>query len=175
VDLLQHLKVKSAHMMGFSDGGEVAILMAIVAPNCVRSVLTWGSVGKISDPDGQLRNAMYNVVDNPIPPMRPFREYLVSAYGESNARSMTQSFTSAMTEIVDAGGNVSLDKADKITCPVYLITGEHDPFAPPAGVSELASRINGAEMITVKDAGHDVHHSHTDWLVKTLLDWVKKH
>jgi valacyclovir hydrolase len=173
--LLQNLTVDPAHVLGFSDGGEVALLMASMTPSIVRSVLTWGSAGKINDPDGRLLEALYNIVDNPIPPLRPFSEYLIATYGEANARATTQSAANAMRAIVDAGGDISVSKANIITCPVLLIAGEHDFFAPPALVSDLATRISLAEMLKVEGAGHDVHHSHSVWLAQTTLEWLKKH
>jgi pimeloyl-ACP methyl ester carboxylesterase len=65
--LLQHLASEPVHLMGFSDGGEISLLMATLTPGVVRSVVTWGAAGVINDPSGQLRQAMYNVVDNPHP------------------------------------------------------------------------------------------------------------
>jgi valacyclovir hydrolase len=174
-ELLQHLNVSSAHLMGFSDGGEVALLMATQMPVLVRSLLTWGAAGKISDPDGQLRAAMRKVIDSPIPPMQPFRDYLIAAYGVSNARAMTQSFVDAVDNIIDAGGDISAAKSNAITCPVLLIAGEHDFVASPALVSDLAARIPQAKFIKVEGAGHDVHDSHAKWLIRTILDWLTGH
>jgi valacyclovir hydrolase len=106
--LLQHLATGSAHLIGFSDGGEISLLMAALTPGVARSVVTWGAAGVLNDPSGQLREAMYNVVDHPIPPLQQFREYLVSTYGEANARAMTQSTVGAISDIIKAGGDLSL-------------------------------------------------------------------
>src|SRR5450432_126473 len=94
--LLAHLDVGAAHLIGFSDGGEYEFLMAALIPGVARSVVTWGASGVLSDPSGQLRQAMYNVVDHPIPPLQGFRDYLVAAYGEANARAMSQSEVGAL-------------------------------------------------------------------------------
>jgi valacyclovir hydrolase len=53
--LLRQLGVAPAHLVGFSDGGEVALLLAAKTPGAVRSVVTWGAAGTLSDPDGRLR------------------------------------------------------------------------------------------------------------------------
>ena len=173
--LLQHVGVKSAHLMGFSDGGEVSLLMAALTPEIARSVVTWGAVGSIHDPEGQLRNMLYNVVDNPIPPMREFSEALKAAYGEANARAMTQSVSIAYGEIAAAGGDISKSKVGNISCPVLLIAGEHDFLATPALVSELATHIRTAEVLEVKGAGHDpLHMTRTEWFAQILLDWMKQ-
>jgi len=161
--------------MGFSDGGEVSLLMAALAPDVARSVVTWGAVGTFNDPEGHLRDAMYNVVDNPIPLLQHFSEYLIATYGEANARAMTQSFVGAVSAIIEGGGDISLSKASNITCPVLLITGEHDFFVPLALLSQLAAPIRNAEVMQADGAGHDVHHARPEWLAQTILNWLKRH
>jgi valacyclovir hydrolase len=171
--LLQHLSVTSAHLIGFSDGGEVSLLIAALMPDLARSVTTWGSAGFLSDPEGHLRGAMYNVIDDPIPPLQPFRDYLIVAYGESNARATTRNWVDAVSAIIDAGGDISRSKADKIACPALLITGEHDVFAPPELVSQLAQRIPAVKTLTAEGVGHDIHNAKPDWLAQTILDWLQ--
>ncbi len=173
--LLQHLAIGSAHLMGFSDGGEISLLMAGQTNSVARSVVTWGASGTLSDPDGRLREAMYNVVDNPIPPLQQFSEYLIATYGEANARAMTRSEVGALSDIIEAGGDINLSKAGNITCPVLLIAGEHDFFNPLVLVSQLAARLRSVEVLEAKDAGHDVHRDHPEWLAQTILDWLGKH
>ena len=173
--LLQHLATGPAHLVGFSDGGEMSLLMAALTPSVARSVVTWGASGTLSDPEGKLREAMYNVIDHPIPPLQQFSDYLIATYGETNARAMTQSEVSALSDIIKAGGDVSLSKADTVICPVLLIAGEHDFFNPPALVSQLAKRLRTVELVEAKGAGHDVHRDSPEWLAQTILDWAGKH
>ncbi len=174
--LLQHLTSGSAHLIGFSDGGEISLLMAALMPGVARSVVTWGAAGVLNDPSGQLRQAMYNVVDHPIPPLQQFRDYLVSTYGEANARAMTQSTVDALSDIIEkSGGDLSLSKAANITCPVLIIAGEHDIFAPPALVTQLGTRISTAEVLEAEGAEHNVYADRPEWLTQTILDWVGKH
>ena len=173
--LLQHLETGPAHLIGFSDGGMTALLMAALTPGVARSVVTWGAAGTISDPGGHLVEAMYNIVDHPIPPLQGLRDYLVSTYGEANARAMTQSMATAKTDIIEAGGDVSLSKAGNITSPVLLIAGDHDIFAPPALASELADRARTAEVLVAEGAEHNVYMDRPEWLMQTILDWLGKH
>jgi len=174
--LLQYLGSGPAHLMGFSDGGDISLLMAALLPDIARSVVTWGAAGVLNDPSGQLRQAMYNVVDHPIPPLQGFRDYLVTTYGEANARAMTQSEVNALGEIIEKnGGDLSLSKATNITCPVLLIAGEHDIFAPPALASQLAARIRTAQVIEAEGAEHNVYADRPAWVTQTILDWLGKY
>jgi pimeloyl-ACP methyl ester carboxylesterase len=174
--LLKHLETGPVHLIGFSDGGEISLLMAALMTGVARSVATWGAAGVLNDPSGQLRQAMYNVVDHPIPPLQGFRDYLVSTYGEANARAMTQSTVDALSDIIKkSGGDLSLSKAANIICPVLLIAGEHDMFAPPALASQLAARIRTAEVLEAEGAEHNVYAGRPEWLTQTILDWLGKH
>lgn len=174
-DLLRSLNAGPTHLLGFSDGGEVALLMAEQTPDVVRSVLAWGACGTISDPDGQLREVMCTVVDHPIPPMQGYRDYLVATYGEANARTTTQNLVKAMDAIVAAGGDLSAEKAGDIACPVLLVAGEQDMFVPRALLDKIVSRLRHGEMIVVEGAGHDVHNARPEWFQQTVLDWLAKH
>lgn len=172
--LLAHLGVMPAHLLGFSDGGEVALLMAAQSPQRVRSVAAWGAAGQLNDPDGHMRAAMMQMMDGGIPAMEPFREYLVAMYGEENARAMVRNFVAALTAMIEAGGDISLSQAGSIRCPVFLIAGEHDPFAPRHLVDEIAAQIPNAEVVTVADAGHNLYDTHGGWLIETLLAWLQR-
>jgi valacyclovir hydrolase len=173
--LLDHLATEPAHLVGFSDGAEVSLLMATLIPEGVRSVVVWGAAGVINDPDGRMRDAMYNIIDHPIPPLKPLHDFLVATYGEASARVMTQSHVDALSDIIKGGGELSRSKADRITCPVLLISGEHDMFAAPELAAKLAARIPTAETLVVEGAEHNVYGERPEWLTQTIIDWVEKH
>ena len=174
IALLERLAVAPAHLIGFSDGGEYSLLMAALRPDIARSIVTWGAAGKLVEPMPGMLDAFFNLVDDPIEPMREFSEYLKAAYGEANARVMVQSESKALRAIIEAGGDISRSRAGEITCPALLITGEEDFLAPPPLVAETAAAIAHGEFIEVKGAGHDIHASHAEWLTQTVAKWLSR-
>ncbi|HSP55890.1 MAG TPA: alpha/beta hydrolase [Dehalococcoidia bacterium] len=171
--LLHSAGAAPAHIVGFSDGGEYALIMAELEPAAVRSIAAWGAAGQQAAPPPMLQ-AFAEVVDSPIPPLQEFSDYLKSMYGENNARIMTQTVAKAWGEIIDRGGDMSRKRAGEIACPAILITGEHDFLAPPSIVSELAGAMQRAEFVEAKGATHTVHHEQPEWLTKTIADWLAK-
>lgn len=172
IALAQALKLRSMHLIGFSDGGEVALLMAALRPDLAKSVLAWGAVGQAKDIDESTIAALYNLVDDPVPSFAAWSQKLIAAYGRDNARAMTQSFSRNLRAILDAGGDISRSKASDIGCPVLLIVGEHDTLNPLANAKDYAAAVRAGTAIEVEGAGHDVHASHGDWLIRTTLDWI---
>ncbi len=174
VALLQHLTTGPAHLLGFSDGGEVALLMAALIPELARSVATWGASGILTEAQRPMLDAIYNMIDNPAEQLQGFSDYLKAQYGEANARATIQSFVGAARAIIDGGGDISLSRVGSITCPVLLIVGEHDAIAPPALVSRLAGHIRTVEVLEVEGAGHAVHDERPEWLEQIIFDWLAR-
>lgn len=170
--LLEDLAAGPAHIVGFSDGGEVALLMATSRPDVVRSVVAWGAAGQLVAPPEML-DAFYHLIDHPIPPLQDFASYLTATYGEHNASSMTRSEANALRAIIAAGGDISRSRAPGISCPVLLLTGEHDPFCPPALVSGLADEIPLGQFVKVDGVGHDIHTARPTWLTDTVANWLE--
>jgi valacyclovir hydrolase len=169
--MLDAIGAAPAHLVGFSDGGEYALLMAALRPDAVRSIVTWGSAGTLGD-NPEIADLFSGLVDDPIPPMVGFATYLTTTYGDDNARIMVRSAAAAMREIIRAGGDISRSRAASIACPALLITGDHDFLATPALVADMAHAIPGGEFRVAKDAGHGVHHDQPEWLATTIADWL---
>src|SRR5579872_7362399 len=45
---LTALEIPTAHIMGFSDGGEVALCLGVSQPDHCLSVITWGAIGALA-------------------------------------------------------------------------------------------------------------------------------
>lgn len=171
--MLHQLHAEPAHILGWSTGGDVALVMATLSP-APRSVMVWGSAGQIQDPTGEKRAVMDNIVDHPIPPLQGYSQYLIATYGADNARAMIHSQDAAITEIIEKhGGDISFSKLDTVSCPVLLITGQHDFLSPPDLVAQAANRIPNGHLIVAENAGHDVHNARPEWFVQTVVHWLK--
>ena len=173
--LLGELGVSNAHLVGFSDGGEVALLMAIATPALARSVLTWGASGFADDPGGHIATLFRNLVDHPDPETQDWRDSLVARHGADLARAITRNIADGIDAFVAAGGDISRSRADQIRCPVCLIAGQQDPFIPADLLMALAGQIETVETHVVEGAGHGVHQDRPDWFAATLTDWLARH
>lgn len=171
--LLDDLQVGAAHLVGFSDGGEDALLIAALRPGLALSVATWGAAGHLMA-SPELLDALAHLVDVPIAPLTTLAAYLVEAYGVDQARIMASTWARAMTAVVAAGGDISRSRAAAITCPTLLIAGTDDPFCPPNLVREMADAVPRGEYLELP-GGHDLHLSHAHWLAMTLTGWLGRH
>jgi valacyclovir hydrolase len=151
--LLEALGLGKTHIMGFSDGGETALLMGLQRPDLCRSVVAWGAVGAFAlDACERARNA-------PMPSW--FDAELAAKHPGQDVFAWHQAWTEAFCAIIAAGGDISLDRAADIACPLLLILGENDTLNPPwAGERYIrrAARPDFLRKLKIfKDAGHSVH------------------
>jgi valacyclovir hydrolase len=160
------------HVLGFSDGGEVALLLAAHHPTLVKSVLAWGAVGFAGETARELIEAFFNVIDQPAPGWEDYRKHLIDYYGQNAARAMTQVFARYAKEMIARGGDISRSLSSTIGCPLLLIAGERDTANPPSLAEEYAKAARAGKAITVPDAGHDVHVSHSHWFERTVSEWL---
>lgn len=173
--LLQHLGATNTHLVGFSDGGEVALMMAIAAPEVARSVLSLGASGFAEDPGGHIAALFRDLIDLPDPETQAWRDSLVARYGADLAREITRNFADVIDAFVAAGGDISRSRARQIRCPVCLIAGQQDPFVTADLLMALAGQIETVETHIVEGAGHAVHQDRPDWFAATLTDWLARH
>src|SRR5215470_19169417 len=73
--LLDALGIGAAHLAGFSDGGEEALLMAALRPGCALSVFTWGASGQIAASHEEL-DELTAAISNPSDALAPLAAYL---------------------------------------------------------------------------------------------------
>lgn len=174
LEWLAALGLDRVHLGGFSDGAEVALWMAILDPQRIRSVLAWGVAGALDAVALPEIAAIGRLVDAPLPAWRDWRAALCRAYGREGARLLTTRWAATMQAIISAGGEISLARAGEIRCPTLLINGADDSMNPPALAQRLAARIPQADLIILPGTGHAVHEERPDWFQATALAWLAR-
>lgn len=161
---LDALSVPGAHIVGFSDGGEVALLLPIIRPDLARSVAAWGAVGHFTPelrPRVQ-RNWPATWVDEP----------LRALHGPEHIDRMVLGWVTAMKQIIDSGGDVSYGAADRIACPLLLMLGRDDALNPVALGQAFVERTPRGRL-ALFDCGHAIHRELPDAFRATLGDFLR--
>jgi valacyclovir hydrolase len=154
--LLDELACSPCRVLGFSDGAEVALLLAAARPDLVAGVVAWGVSGVISA-------EMLAAVERWLPlegwgPERAaWRASIVARHGPEQLSPLISGWVEAARAIVAAGGNICLEQAAAIKGPVLLINGELEVGNTPANVARLAARISDCRLEFVPQSSHAVH------------------
>jgi valacyclovir hydrolase len=151
VAFMDALEVEQAHIIGYSDGGEVALIAAGTHPDRFLSVTTIGSVGNFGP---ELRP----VFQRSAPATWLIEDAaLCEEHGITNPKAYVAGWIRAMTFMVDTGGDVSLSLAPNITAPLLLILGDKDALNPVKYGQKLVDAAPNGKLMVFKDTGHGVH------------------
>jgi 3-oxoadipate enol-lactonase len=169
VALLEHLRVKKAHVLGTSLGGFVAQELALARPDLVdRLVLVGTSYGR-GGPETMTAWALADMVGLPsLNPEKAVRRGLEAATSEAYRAQRPEEFEqlvrwrladspslSAYYDQMRAGARFDVSRdVGHITSPTLVIHGSEDRFVPVANAVALAEAIPEARLRLLDDAGH---------------------
>ena len=169
VALLDHLRVRKAHVLGISLGGFVAQELALERPDLVdRLVLVCTSYGR-GGPESMSPWALADMIGFPaLSPEGAVRRGLEAATSEVYRADRPEEFEqivgwrladspslSTYYEQMRAGARFDASaEAGSITSPTLVIHGAEDRYVPVANAAALAEAIPGARLRVLENAGH---------------------
>ena len=164
IAFMDALKFKRAHLVGYSDGGEVALIAAGQAPERFASCIAIGAVGNFGPDLRPVFQRMY--------PGDWITDEEKRIHGFSDAARFTGEWLRAMTRMIDAGGDISLSLAPGITCPLIIMLGEKDKLNPRQnGERFVAAAPNG--RLAMFPCGHAVQDQARDAFYQMTLEHLR--
>lgn len=149
VRLMDKLKISSAYIVGWSDGGNIGIDMAIHHPERVKKLVAYGA----------------NI--NPAGLQNHFLEYLRTVSPEKMQRdngsdylalSPTPKYLPVIAEKIRimwlAEPKFSAAELAKITSPTLIMDGQQEELIRPDHAKEIAVAIPNAKLVMLPNVGH---------------------
>lgn len=172
--LIGHLRLESAHVVGASQGGMIAQVLAYRRPELVRSLgLIMTGAGKRISSLPRLRalgallaepppgrdayigavTRTFEVIGSPAYPPDPerLRELIAAGYDRAHHPVGAARQLHAITASGDRSRKLRLVRA-----PTVVIHGTRDPLVRPAAGRSVAAAIPGAELEMIEGMGHDL-------------------
>jgi valacyclovir hydrolase len=146
------LGIEEAHLFGYSDGGETALMAAGLQPKRFKSVMTVGAVGYFGPAMRPIAQAMY--------PATWMTEEEKARSHITDPDAFALGWINAVKAMIDSGGDVSLSLAPNITCPVLLMLGERDTLNPREYGQNFIDRTPNGRLVMFQ-TGHPIHKE--DW------------
>ncbi|MFE0251380.1 alpha/beta fold hydrolase [Streptomyces sp. NPDC059010] len=139
-----------AHLVGWSDGGIVALLVALARPDLVRKVVAMGANFRPA-PECLADPAMFTELDPDGPGMAPFRE-MYEAVSPDGADHWPV-VAGKLTEMITTQPDLTTDDLARIAVPTLVLVGDDDLMTLEHTVA-LYRAIPGSELAVVPGASH---------------------
>lgn len=167
--LMDAVGIERAHIIGYSDGGEVALIAAGKQPGRFYSVTTWGSVGYFG---AEMRPVAQRSAPATFLSSDP---ELMARHGITNAKAFVAGWIRAVVHMIDRGGDVSLSLAPNITCPVMLMLGDSDTLNPQQYGQRFVDAAPDAKLVMFENTGHPVHDEQWEAFKETVAPFLRAH
>lgn len=155
--LLNHLGIKSAHLLGYSDGGNTAMLFAIRHPEMVRSLLLNGAN---ADPSGV--KLFWRILTW----IGYWLLFLFAQFSESAG------YKREIIGLMVNQPRLTSVNLSAIGMPTLLVVGQHDMIRASHS-RMLARNIRHAKLLVIPGAGHAVARKKPDTFNKIALDFFQ--
>lgn len=162
------LAIERAHVLGFSDGGEIALMAGGVAPERFQSVIAWGSVGYFGP-------RLQEVVTAPgyLERLSPTPTEM-TLHGILDREAFARAWVDAVLHMVDVdAGDVSLSSAPNITAPLLMMLGRDDTLNPVAYAERYLEAVGHGEL-ALFDCGHPIHDQQPESFRSTVKAFLSR-
>jgi pimeloyl-ACP methyl ester carboxylesterase len=168
IRLMDYLGISSAYIVGWSDGGDIGIDLAIHHPERVKALAAFGA--NIS-PDGYqdsflnyVRNATVDdiklMVGNKYLEMMPDSERLPIILEKIRTLYLTEP-------------NFTLKELAAITTPTLILDGQNETVIRLDQPQKIAESIPGAQLVILPNAGHNAVTENPVAWNNAVLDFLK--
>jgi pimeloyl-ACP methyl ester carboxylesterase len=143
---IRHLKINKPHILGFSDGGIIALKLAILSPNLLSKVIVCGVNYKPKGLNKKIRKALKKEYQENMSP------YIKLMLDEPKFK-----------------------KSDLKSIPLktLILVGDHDVIKPKHTL-KLHNMIKRSKLIILENETHDSFVVHSTKLKPYILDFIKK-
>ncbi len=165
--LMDHLKIRSAHIAGLSMGGYIALRAIERSPERFLSLMLCNTKSE-PDPDaGKLKraDAVRTILQSGVPAYA--ESFLKAVFAPASFDKIpgivekirkiilaTSAETLCNTLIALAARSDTSPSLSQIKVPALVIAGKHDQLIPPAAAQATADRIKTSEFHVIENAAH---------------------
>lgn len=155
--LLDELHIKSCNVIGWSDGGNNGLLLAIHYPDKVKRLAITGA--NIWIDSSAIANDIVSI------------DQLGPLYKLEQTPEVKN--TIKLTKLLFMLPNISLNQLQNIKCPTLVIGGDHDVILPKHTLL-IAENIPQSNLWILPNSGHSTLVNYKNQFNKTVYDFFKK-
>lgn len=148
-----------AHLLGHSDGGIIALMVAIARPDLVLSIIATGA--NYSWDAGLTLDGEVIISDE---------NRAEFAERSPDAPEALDLIIHKAYEVWASEPNISVEELNTISCPVLVVNGDDEPFTPHHGV-DLYQALSNGRLAIIPGSPHATHKIKPHLLLPIIKDF----
>ena len=159
---LEDIVQQPAHLIGVSDGGNIALMVAIARPDLVLSIITIGA-------NTQPEQVQISFEENPTPSHEDRAEHL--AISPDAPEEFDKKIAKAF-EVWKSEPRIAADQLARIACPTLIMAGDDDVLST-AHSNEIFESIENGRLAIIPGASHSVIKEKTNLVQHVIVDFYE--
>ncbi|XP_064079067.1 valacyclovir hydrolase-like [Macrobrachium nipponense] len=167
--LMKNLGYCKYSLLGWSDGGITAMMIAAAYPENVEKMVIWGANAYIHEGDLKMYEAIRDI-EKWSPRMRAPLE---ATYGKEYFKAAWEGWVDVFTAIYkEKGGDLCKSDLAKITCPTLIIHGAKDPMVGQDHADYIHENIANSRLIVMEEGKHNLHLRYANDFNAMVMDFL---
>ncbi len=162
IDLLSYLNIKKADFFGYSNGGHIAIEIALRHPGFVRKLVIESAMFSRDGSDPAFWESFHHAKLEDMP-LELREAYLKTA---PHPEDLPSFFAKSVERMLDFRGWAP-EEIHSISAPALVIIGDHDIIRPEHAVM-MFRLLPNAELAVLPDTNHMTIVNRADWIVSMV-------
>jgi 3-oxoadipate enol-lactonase len=187
VALLDELQIDQTAVFGTSYGGEVALNLAVMAPNRMRKMVLANTVARTNAWLKEIGDGWILAAHDPlayysttIPVIYSPEFYDRRAEWMANRKGLltktafaSPDFLARMERLTrSAESHDVVARLGEISCPVLLISSQQDHITPPEEQARLHEGIPNSELVLLPKTGHAAFYERPDLFTSIMMGFI---
>ena len=169
-NLLDVLNVPTYNLLGWSDGGITALILAGKHSDNVEKLVIFGSNAYLIEEELKIYDGIRDVNKWSA----KMREPLEKLYGADYFRENWEKWIDTFKEIYEKDGDLCKSFLPKIKSETLILHGEKDPMLAKEHVPYLLKNISGSKLISWPEGKHNIHLRYADEFNKKVAEFLLK-
>ncbi|SPP88127.1 valacyclovir hydrolase [Drosophila guanche] len=171
VDLMRALDRPKFSILGWSDGGITALIVAGRHAEAVERLAIWGAGAYLNEEEVK---SLRNIRD--VAKWSPrMREPMEKVYGVERFAQLWAEWVDAACSFYDQrDGDFCRSEVEQVKAPTFILHGKKDPMIAVEHVPWLKKRLPQAEYYEFPEGKHNIHLRYADEFNKLVAEFFNK-
>ena len=167
--IMQALSFKKFSILGWSDGGVSAIILAALFPGSVEKLVVWGANAYVTKDDIALFEKTRDISNW----SQRMRDPMEKVYGDS-FQTLWSDWIDGLTAIYEKrkNGDLCLEEVERVQCPTLIVHGAKDAMCPQFHAAYLHQKIRHSKMVVMEEGKHNLHLRYATEFNKVVNDFL---
>jgi valacyclovir hydrolase len=167
IQLMDDLGAQRFSILGWSDGANVAAIIAAKIPQRVNKLVMWAGNSFLTEEEIKSFEAIRS-----LSAWSPRSlEALTPIYGEGLGTIWDQ-YVSALIRLYEAGGDLYRSRLVAISAQTLILHGDKDPLVPQFHAEILSQEIRGAKLHRFPEGKHNIHVKYAAEFNRIVADFL---